>query len=126
MSQLKRRVGGLAFRVARSPLGGRLVGRSFAHLSALLPVAKLHETASLVAFYHPRPVHKFHILLVPKQAIPSLLTVGPAELPLMQEVVVVAQQLVEQLGLAEIGYRLIVNGGRYQDVPQLHFHLVAD
>ena len=24
------------------------------------------------------------------------------------------------------GYRLLVNGGAYQDVPHLHFHLVAD
>lgn len=116
----------LAFRVARSPVGGWLVGRSFTHLSALLPVAKLHETASLVAFYHPRSVHKVHILIVPKRVIPSLLAVGPAELPLMQEVVVVAQQLVDQLGLAKTGYSLTVNGGCYQDVPQLHFHLVSD
>ena len=28
--------------------------------------------------------------------------------------------------LAESGYRLIVNGGKYQDFPYLHFHLVSD
>jgi diadenosine tetraphosphate (Ap4A) HIT family hydrolase len=27
--------------------------------------------------------------------------------------------------LKEAGYRLIVNGGKYQDVAQLHFHLVS-
>lgn len=119
-------MGALAFRVARSALGGRLVGASFAYLSALLPVRKLYETSAFVAFYHPRPVHKIHILIVPKQGIGSLLDVGPDELPLMQEVVVIAQRLVRELGLAGTGYRLMVNGGRYQDVPQLHFHLVSD
>jgi hypothetical protein len=28
--------------------------------------------------------------------------------------------------LAEGGYRLIVNGGKYQDFPYLHFHLISD
>jgi len=34
------------------------------------------------------------------------------------------QDLVGQLGLES--YRLIVNGGKYQDFPYLHFHLVSD
>jgi diadenosine tetraphosphate (Ap4A) HIT family hydrolase len=38
----------------------------------------------------------------------------------------VIQSLVVEFRLEEIGYRLIVNGGKYQDVPQLHFHLVSE
>jgi hypothetical protein len=34
------------------------------------------------------------------------------------------QQLVEKYHLG--AYRLIVNGGDYQDFPQLHFHLISD
>ena len=34
--------------------------------------------------------------------------------------------LVQDLELAERGYRLIVNGGAYQDVKQLHFHLISE
>ena len=34
--------------------------------------------------------------------------------------------LAHRLGLDEHGYRLVANGGRYQDFPQLHFHLVWD
>ena len=37
-----------------------------------------------------------------------------------------AKRLVEQFHLAESGSRLIVNGGKYQDFPYLHFHLVSD
>jgi diadenosine tetraphosphate (Ap4A) HIT family hydrolase len=36
----------------------------------------------------------------------------------------VVQSLVEEYHLS--AYRLIVNGGEYQDFPQLHFHLVSE
>jgi diadenosine tetraphosphate (Ap4A) HIT family hydrolase len=35
------------------------------------------------------------------------------------------RQLVERLDLQEQGYRLVVNGGDYQEFPQLHFHLIS-
>jgi len=34
--------------------------------------------------------------------------------------------LVKEFELDDGGYRLIVNGGAYQDFPQLHFHLISD
>jgi diadenosine tetraphosphate (Ap4A) HIT family hydrolase len=34
-------------------------------------------------------------------------------------------ELNEDLNLEERGYRLIVNGGEYQEFPQLHFHLIS-
>jgi diadenosine tetraphosphate (Ap4A) HIT family hydrolase len=34
------------------------------------------------------------------------------------------QSLVDEFQLT--AYRLIVNGGEYQDFPQLHFHLIAE
>jgi len=36
------------------------------------------------------------------------------------------QKLVKQFNLNEDGYRLIVNGGKFQDFPYLHFHLIAE
>jgi len=115
----------LLFRFARSRLASNIVGWGFAHMAWLLPVSKLHETASVVAFRHPKPSHKVHILIVPKSPIRSFLDIDE-EGTLMQEIVRVAQHLVQQLGLDETGYRLLVNGGSYQEVPQLHFHLVSD
>ena len=66
-----------------------------------------------------------HILLVPKKAIHSLSDLGPEDTIFLVEVFQITQKLVKELDLAVPGYRLIVNGGEYQDVPQLHFHLVA-
>jgi diadenosine tetraphosphate (Ap4A) HIT family hydrolase len=36
------------------------------------------------------------------------------------------QSLVRELDVDREGYRLITNGGAYQDISQLHFHLIAD
>ena len=45
---------------------------------------------------------------------------------ILVEVVECAQDLVHELKLEQAGYRLVVNGGSYQDIPQLHFHLISD
>ena len=45
---------------------------------------------------------------------------------LMNEVLLAAQAVICQLNLEESGYRLIVNGGAYQEVELLHFHLISE
>ena len=94
-------------------------------MSFALPVRRLRETGKLLAFYHPRPNYPVHILLVPKKAITSLSDLAPEDRGLLDDLIECVQSLVAELGLEEPGYRLIVNGGKYQDAPQLHFHLVS-
>jgi diadenosine tetraphosphate (Ap4A) HIT family hydrolase len=68
-----------------------------------------------------------HILLVPKKPIATLSDLDPnADADFLTDVYVTAQTLIEQFHLAESGYRLIVNGGTYQNFPYLHFHLISD
>ncbi len=95
-------------------------------MSFLLPVDRLGETERVVAFRHPHPAYPVHILIVPKREIRSLLEVSEADMPYMDEAIALAQRLVRELRLEEAGYRLVVNGGRFQDVPQLHFHLISE
>jgi len=113
------------FSGARSPLGRRIIGWIFAYMSFVVPVNRLRETETLLAFYHPKPSYPVHILLVPKKAIESLTDLNATDHVFLTEVFTTAQNLVTELGLARTGYRLILNGGEYQDVPQLHFHLVS-
>ena len=99
------------------------------HWSRLLPVNRLYETENLLAFYHPQPSYAVHILIVPKKAIPSMVSLvgradGFSEL-FVQDLLHCVNELVIELGLEVRGYRLIVNGGAYQDIPELHFHLVS-
>jgi histidine triad (HIT) family protein len=94
-------------------------------MSFAIPVNRLHETPTLLAFHHPKPSYAVHILLVPKKAIGSLMDLQPEDRDFLVDVFQITGQLVKELDLTEQGFRLIVNGGEYQDVPQLHFHLIS-
>ena len=94
-------------------------------MSYLLPVDRLRETATLLAFRHPTPAYPFHVLLVPKKPIPALSALDPVtDAAFLADVFATAQSLVKEFNLP--AYRLIVNGGEYQDFPYLHFHLISD
>jgi histidine triad (HIT) family protein len=102
----------------------RLIGWVFEYMSFAIPVQRLRETDTLIAFHHPRPSYKFHVLLVPKNAVATLMDVDPKDTEFFTDLYSTAQSLVDEFRLP--AYRLIVNGGEYQDFPQLHFHLVSD
>jgi histidine triad (HIT) family protein len=101
-----------------------LIGWIFAHMSFAIPVKRLRETESLMAFYHPKPSYPFHVLLVPKKAIASLKDLDLKDSVFLIELYSTVQSLIDEFHLS--AYRLIVNGGEYQDFPQLHFHLISD
>jgi len=114
------------FRLARTRRAGYLVGWMFAHMSFVIPVDRLHETATLLAFYHPKPSYPVHILIVPKRTRRGLEALSPADADFMVDLFAAVQKLVQDLGLERTGYRLICNGGVYKDVQQLHFHLISE
>lgn len=95
-------------------------------MSSFLPVDKVYESRRVVAFVHPQPAYRVHSLILPKQPLSSLMDISAADGELLAEITLAAQKLVRRLHLEESGYRLIVNGGEYQEIKQLHFHLVAD
>ena len=101
-----------------------LIGWIFAHMSFAIPVKRLRETETLLAFHHPKPSYKFHVLLVPKKSVASLKEFDLKDSAFLIDLYSTVQSLVDEFHLA--AYRLIVNGGEYQDFPQLHFHLISD
>ncbi len=115
----------LTILIARSSIGRFFVGWIFARMSFIIPVNRLRETDRLLAFHHPRPSYPVHILLVPKKAIGDLSDLQPEDNLFLTEVFQISQELIKELNLTPPGYRLIVNGGEYQDVPLLHFHLIS-
>jgi histidine triad (HIT) family protein len=126
MLSVKSHIASLLFGVARGPVGEWLAGWVFAYASRLLPIRRRYESRRVVAFDHPRPSYPVHILIVPKKAIRGFEELGKADLLILADTFAAAQLLIEDLELAERGYRLIVNGGAYQDVRQLHFHLISE
>jgi histidine triad (HIT) family protein len=119
-----RRLSHLLFRLARGRIGGLMAGWSIAHMSDLMPINKIYETELTIAFDHPTPAHATHILIVPKANVGTFTELRDKDI--QHDIFSSAQYLIDKLGLAETGYRLIVNGGEYQDIKQLHFHLISD
>ncbi|MBE0696706.1 MAG: HIT domain-containing protein [Anaerolineaceae bacterium] len=111
--------------LARTRLAGWLIREVFAHMSFAIPMKRLRETPSLIAFHHPSPSYPVHILLVPKRGYHSLLDVSLLDSDFLRDLFETAQVLVRELGLEQAGYRMLVNGGANQDVPILHFHLIS-
>ncbi len=111
--------------LARSPLARVFLSWFFAHMSFAIPGKRLHETDTLVAFRHPQPVYPVHILLVPKRPLSALTALQPDDADFLTDLFQTVQILVQKYDLEPKGYRLIANGGAYQDVPHLHFHLIS-
>ncbi|MDX1662980.1 MAG: HIT domain-containing protein [Candidatus Promineifilaceae bacterium] len=95
-------------------------------MSTALPLRRLYETETLLAFHHPQPSHAVHILIVPRRRLSGLAALGPADDDFMRDLFAAVNWLVAELELEKQGYRLVANGGAYQDVPHLHFHLLSD
>ncbi len=114
------------FFVARSRLAGFLVSGILAHMSFLIPGERLRETDTLLAMRHPRPGYPVHILLLPKRPYPTLLALQTNDTAFLADLLQTVQSLVIEFDLEAAGYRLITNGGPYQDVPHLHFHLISE
>ena len=110
-------------RLADTRAGRKLVGWIFAYMSFAIPAKRLRETETLLAFFHPKPAYPLHVVLVSKEAIPNLMELDPTS-AFLTDLFETVQSLVTEFQLP--AYRLIVNGGEYQDFPRLHFHLVSE
>lgn len=119
---------GFAFlsRVARWEPLRPLVTLFFDHLEALLPGQRLFENTTWVALHHPSPCYPVHILLVPKRAVPSLLHAPQNDPAFYQGLFEAVRALITDFNLARCGYRLIINGGPNQTIPQMHCHLISE
>lgn len=91
-----------------------------------LPCEKVFENERIIAFKDIYPVAPVHILIMPKKEIHDLQSMSEEDLPLMMEIVKVAQQLAEEFDITD-GYRLLTNSGTEagQTVFHLHFHLIG-
>ena len=87
----------------------------------------LYEDAQVVAFRDLKPLAPVHLLVVPKKHLETVADLTEQDEPLMGHMVTVANQLAQDKGVNEKGYRLIVNCGPQagQAVSHLHLHLLA-
>jgi histidine triad (HIT) family protein len=91
-----------------------------------MPSRKIYEDEGVVAFWDSRPASPIHILIVPRQHIPTLNDI-PENDQILTHLGEVAKKIARQFGVDQSGYRLIinVNRGGGQMVFHLHAHFVA-
>ena len=92
-----------------------------------VPSVILYQDKQVLAFRDINPLAPTHLIIIPRRHIPSLARLSEAELPLIGHMVDVANQLARKEGIAEKGYRLVINSGEQggQLVPHLHLHLLG-
>ena len=92
-----------------------------------LPADIVYQDDRVTCFRDIDPVAPTHILIIPNKEIPTVNDLQPEDEALVGHMLLVAGRLAKQEGIAEDGYRLIINcnedGG--QMVYHLHLHLVG-
>jgi histidine triad (HIT) family protein len=83
------------------------------------------ENQQVLAFRDIRPQAPVHVLVIPKRHVPTLDELGDPGL--MAELLSAAQVVARQEGLAETGYRTVVNCRQDagQEVYHLHLHVLG-
>ena len=92
-----------------------------------IPSSKVYEDEEILAFNDINPAAPIHVLVIPKKHITSLAEMKDGDEKIVGKIYKVINEIAEQLGVKEKGYRVIVNCGKDggQEVGHLHFHLLA-
>ena len=92
-----------------------------------IPASIVHQDERAIVFHDIAPQAPVHLLLVPVKPLPSINEMEAEDAELVGYLFVLARRMADKLGVADSGYRLIINCGRdaNQEVPHLHLHLLA-
>jgi len=92
-----------------------------------IPSNMLYQDDLVTAFEDISPAMPTHILIVPNKIIPTADDVEADDEPTLGRMLTVAKKLAREAGIAEDGYRLIINCNEHgrQEVPHLHMHLLG-
>lgn len=92
-----------------------------------IPAKIIYEDEHIVAFPDIKPAAPVHVLVVPKRHIPHLCETCTGDIPLLGHVMTVIPKIAAQLGIADDGFRTVVNtrdnGG--QTVHHIHWHILG-
>jgi histidine triad (HIT) family protein len=87
------------------------------------PSETVYSDDRLVAFHDIRPQAPTHVLVIPREHVTSLLDVNDGHDALLGSMVRRARDLARELGLAERGFRIVMNCGDDAGYSVYHIHL---
>ena len=87
----------------------------------------VYEDDEILAFRDINPQAPVHVLIIPKIEIATVNDVKPEHAELIGKMVLAAQKVAKQEGIAEDGYRLVINCNQHgcQVVFHIHMHLMG-
>ena len=92
-----------------------------------IPANIVYQDDFVTAFEDINPQAPVHLLIIPNKNIPTVNNVEAGDEALLGKLFVVAKKLAQERGVAEEGFRLVVNCNEHagQIVFHLHMHLLA-
>ena len=92
-----------------------------------IPGSFVHRDEHVVAIRDIHPAAPVHVLVIPRRPIPSLAALEDEDRELMGHLMLTVKGIAEREGLAERGYRVVINTGEEggQTVPHLHVHILG-
>ena len=92
-----------------------------------IPAKLAHEDNLCLAIHDVSPQAPVHVLIIPKKPVPRVGEATAADQALLGHLLLTAAAVAKKLGIAETGYRIVINNGRDggETVPHLHVHLLG-
>ena len=96
-------------------------------MSKEIPAQVVYEDELCLAFRDINPQAPVHVLLIPKKEIPTLNDLQKGDAELMGHLLLKVPEIAKKLGIADEGYRIVMNtnanGG--QTVHHIHIHILG-
>ena len=95
--------------------------------SGQIPAKVAHEDDNVFAFHDIDARAPVHVLIIPRSHIASVNELDESNAAVLADMYVTARHLANELGVAESGYRLVMNCGADagQSVDHIHLHLLG-
>ena len=92
-----------------------------------IPAKLAHEDEHCIAIHDLNPQAPVHVLVIPKKPIMRIAEATTADQATLGHLLLTAASLARKLGIAESGFRIVINNGRDggETVPHLHVHLLG-
>ena len=92
-----------------------------------IPARIVFEAEDFIAFHDVNPQAPVHVLIVPRRCIPRLAATEPGHADLLGRMLLAAREIAQTTGVAESGYRIVINNGpdAGESVPHLHIHILG-